>query len=106
MFWTSVLLVAVQNMVTKRDLGVATASTMYFEQLGSVIGLAILGTIVNMTLNLNLQNNTAHISSTLLVTAIHNVFIIAVILNIIGLVICFFLKDIYMSNEMDEEEIV
>jgi hypothetical protein len=26
-------------------------------------------------------------------------------LNIIGLVLCFFLKDIYMSNEMEEEEI-
>ena len=96
--------VAVQNSVTKRDLGVVTASTMYFENLGSVIGLTILGAIVNMTLNLNLQNTTVHVSSFLLVTAIHNVFIVAVILNIIGLVLCFFLKDIFMSNEMEEEK--
>jgi MFS family permease len=95
--------VAVQNAVTKRDLGVATSSSMYFEQLGSVIGLAVLGTIVNMTLKLNLQNTTVNIASPLLVTAIHNVFFIGVILNIIGLVLCFFLKDIYMSNEMEEE---
>ena len=100
-----VFTVAAQNAVTKRDLGVVTSSTMYFEQLGSVIGLTILGAIVNMTLNLNLQNTTVHVSSSLLVTAIHNVFIVAVILNIIGLVLCFFLKDIYMSNEMEEEEI-
>jgi MFS family permease len=97
--------VAVQNAVTKRDLGVATSSSMYFEQLGSVIGLAVLGTIVNMTLKLNLQNTTVNISSPLLVTAIHNVFLVGVILNIIGLVLCFFLKDIYMSNEMEEEGI-
>jgi EmrB/QacA subfamily drug resistance transporter len=97
--------VAIQNAVTKRDLGVVTSSTMYFESLGSVIGLAILGAIVNMTLKLNLQNTTIHVSSSLLVTAIHNVFIIAVILNIIGLILCFFLKDLYMSNEMEEEEI-
>ena len=97
--------VAAQNAVTKRDLGVVTSSSMYFESLGSVIGLAILGTIVNMTLNLNLQN-TVHVSSSLLVTAIHNVFLIAVMLNIIGLVLCFFLKDIYMSNEMGGEEII
>jgi hypothetical protein len=58
-----------------------------------------------MTLKLNLQNTTIHVSSSLLVTAIHNVFIIAVILNIIGLILCFFLKDLYMSNEMEEEEI-
>jgi EmrB/QacA subfamily drug resistance transporter len=97
--------VAVQNAVTKRDLGVATSSSMYFEQLGSVIGLAVLGTIVNMTLKINLQNTTVNISSPLLVTAIHNVFLVGVILNIIGLVLCFFLKDIYMSNEMEEEGI-
>ena len=58
-----------------------------------------------MTLKLNLQNTTLNVSSPLLVTAIHNVFIIGVILNIIGFVLCFFLKDIYMSNEMEEDEI-
>jgi len=97
--------VAAQNAVTKRDLGVVTSSTMYFRFLGSVIGLAVLGAIVNMTLKLNLQNTTIHVSSSLLVTAIHNVFIIAVIMNIIGFIICFFLKDLHMSNKMEEEEI-
>ena len=98
-------IIAAQNAVKKRELGVVTSSSMYIEQLGSVIGLAILGTIVNMTLNLNLQNTMVHVSPSLLVTAIHNVFVIAAILNIIGLVLCFFLKDVYMSNEMEEEEI-
>ncbi len=97
--------VAVQNAVTKKDLGVVTASSMYIESLGSVIGLAILGTIVNMTLKLNLQNTAVHVSSTLLVTAIHNVFIVSVVLNIIGLLLCLFLKDLHMSNEMEVEEI-
>jgi len=95
-------IVAAQNAVKKRDLGVVTSSSMYFESLGSVVGLTILGAIVNMTLNLNLQNTNVNVSSSLLVTAIHNVFIIAVILNIIGLVLCFFLKDLQMSNEFDE----
>ena len=94
--------VAAQNSVTKRDLGVVTSSSMYFESLGSVIGLAVLGTIVNMTLNSNLQD-TVHVSSSLLVAAVHNVFTAAVLLNIIGLILCFFLKDIYMSDEMEEE---
>jgi EmrB/QacA subfamily drug resistance transporter len=97
--------VAVQNAVTQRDLGVVTSSSMYFEQLGSVIGLAVLGTIVNMTLKINLQDTPVNVSSSLLVSAIHNVFIIAVVLNIIGLVLCFFLKDLHMSNEMEVEEI-
>lgn len=95
--------VAAQNAVAKKDLGVVTSSTMYFRFLGSVIGLAVLGAVVNMTLKLNLQNTTAHISSTLLVTAIHNVFIIAVIMSIVGLILCIFLKDLHMSNEMGED---
>ncbi len=96
--------VAAQNAVTKRDLGVVTSATMYFRFLGGVIGLAVLGAIVNMTLNLNLQTAKVHVSSSLLVTAIHNVFIIATIMNIIGFVICFLLKDLYMSNEMEGDE--
>ena len=97
--------VAAQNSVSKRDLGVVTSSSMYIEQLGSIIGLAVLGTVVNMTLNLNLQNTTVHVSSSLIVTAVHNVFVIAAVLNIMGLALCFFLKDIYMSDEMEEEKI-
>ncbi|MGO9387526.1 MAG: MDR family MFS transporter [Methanobacterium sp.] len=96
--------VAAQNAVTKRDLGVVTSATMYFRFLGGVIGLAVLGAIVNMTLNLNLTTAKVHVSSSLLVTAIHNVFIIAVVMNIIGFVLCFFLKDLYMSNEMESDE--
>lgn len=98
------LMVASQNAVSKKDLGVVTSSTMYFRFIGSVISLAILGTIVNMTLNLNLQNTMAHVSQTLLVTAIHNVFIVGVILNIIGFMLCLFLKDLHMSNEIEKEE--
>ncbi len=96
--------VAAQNAVTKRDLGVVTSSTMYLRFLGGVIGLAVLGAIVNSTLNLNLQNSTVHVSSSLLVTAIHNVFLIAVVMNIIGFVLCFFLKDLHMSNERETDE--
>ena len=97
--------VAAQNAVIKRALGVVTSSTMYFRFLGSVIGLAVLGAIVNMTLKLNLQNTTVHVSSSLLVTAIHNVSIIAVIMNIIGFALCLFLKDLHMSDKMGDEEI-
>ncbi len=95
-----IFMIAVQNAVSKRDLGVVTSSSMYFEQLGSVVGLAVLGSIMNNTLNYNLQNSTANVVSPLLVTALHNVFIAALIMNLLGFVICFFLTDIYMSNEI------
>ncbi|MTK64635.1 MAG: MFS transporter [Methanobacterium sp.] len=94
-----IFMIAAQNAVSKRDLGVVTSSSMYFEQLGSVVGLAILGTIVNMTLNSNIQN-TVNLTSPLLVTALHNVFITALIMNIVGFIICFFLRDVHMSDDM------
>lgn len=95
-----IFMIAAQNAVSKRDLGAVTSSSMYFEQLGSVVGLTILGTIVNMTLKSNLQNTTLNVASPPIVIAIHNVFIAALVMNIIGFLICFFLKDVYMSNEM------
>ena len=100
-----IFIVAAQNAVAKRDLGVVTSSSMYFEQLGSVVGLAVLGTIVNMTLKLNLQNTTITCFIILISYSYSQCIHYSSIMNIIGLVLCFFLKDIYMSNEMEEEEI-
>src|SRR5665647_567831 len=40
-----VLVLAVQNAVEYRDLGVATSSSTFFRSMGSVFGLAIFGTI-------------------------------------------------------------
>lgn len=95
-----IFMIAAQNAVSKQDLGAATSSSMYFEQLGSVVGLAILGAVVNMTLNLNLQNTTLNLATPLVVTAIHNVFIVALVMNILGFLICLYLRDVYMSNEI------
>jgi MFS family permease len=42
---TQVLVLAVQNSVERRDLGVATATTGFFRALGGAVGAAVLGTI-------------------------------------------------------------
>ena len=41
--------IATQNAVEFRDLGVATATIMFFRTLGGSIGLAAFGTILNAT---------------------------------------------------------
>jgi MFS family permease len=42
---TQVLVVAVQNSVDRRELGVATATTGFFRALGGAVGAAVLGAV-------------------------------------------------------------
>jgi MFS family permease len=42
---TQVLVVAVQNHVARRELGVATATTGFFRALGGAVGAAVLGAV-------------------------------------------------------------
>jgi EmrB/QacA subfamily drug resistance transporter len=42
---TQVLVIAVQNTVDRRELGVATATTGFFRALGDAVGAAVLGTV-------------------------------------------------------------
>lgn len=37
----------IQNAATRRDLGVATASTQFFRNVGSTVGVAVMGTVMN-----------------------------------------------------------
>ncbi len=100
---TPVFTLASQNAVKKQDLGVVTASIQYFRLLGSVVSLAVLGAVVNSTLKINLQNTHAALQPALLTTAIHNVFLIGIALSLVGLIITLFLKELTMSNEIEED---
>jgi MFS family permease len=42
---TQVLIVAVQNSVDRRELGIATATTGFFRALGGAVGAAVLGAV-------------------------------------------------------------
>jgi EmrB/QacA subfamily drug resistance transporter len=42
-----VLILAIQNAVDRRDVGIATATSMFARQLGGVVGLAVLGSVLN-----------------------------------------------------------
>lgn len=50
-----IFVVAVQNIVSHEKIGVATAATQLFRSLGSTIGVAIMGTVLNNSLSENLK---------------------------------------------------
>jgi EmrB/QacA subfamily drug resistance transporter len=49
------IVIAVQNAVEYRDLGIATSSNTFFRSLGGAFGVAIFGTILNNQLTSNLE---------------------------------------------------
>jgi len=51
---TQVLVIAVQNAVSYRDLGTATSGTTYFRTIGSSVGVAVFGTVFANRLAANL----------------------------------------------------
>jgi MFS family permease len=55
-FW-SILTLSVQNSLPRSQLGVGTGAVRFFGQLGGVLGIAIVGTVVNNTLATNLTHN-------------------------------------------------
>ena len=53
-----VLVLAVQNAVDHRDLGIATSATSFFRSMGGAFGVAVFGAILTSSLNANLADLT------------------------------------------------
>ncbi|WP_110926280.1 MDR family MFS transporter [Bacillus massiliglaciei] len=55
--------IATQNAVSHKELGVATASTQLFRNLGGTIGIAVMGTVMANNLQTNLEETMQHSSA-------------------------------------------
>jgi EmrB/QacA subfamily drug resistance transporter len=74
---TQVLVVAVQNTVDRRELGVATAATGFFRALGGAVGAAVLGTVFA-----HASDGGAHVAD-----AVRAVFLVAAPLAVLALLV-------------------
>jgi MFS family permease len=92
-----VFTVAIQNAVLRRDIGIATASSQFFRNVGATITLPIFGLIVNLTMNMDI-NTVSSVPVGPMIAAIHNVFIFGIVMCIIGLIASLLLKDAVLSN--------
>ncbi len=83
--------VAVQNAFTLRDIGIVTASMRFFRNVGTIIFVPVFGYIMNFTLGSSTVVNASYTQT--LVLAIQNIFLVAIILSLVGLIVAFFLKE-------------
>jgi EmrB/QacA subfamily drug resistance transporter len=83
---TQVLVVAVQNTVDRRELGVATATTGFFRALGGAVGAAVLGTVFAAQAG---AHASAHV-----VEAVQAVFLVAAPLAALALLVVLRLPEV------------
>src|SRR5204863_4003594 len=71
---TQILVVAVQNSVERRELGVATATTGFFRALGGAAGAAVLGAVFAAQAG---AHGGAHVARADLIAGVQDVFLVA-----------------------------
>ncbi len=124
-----VLILAIQNAVEPRDLGVATSTSMFARQLGGAVGLALLGSVFNSQLKqwiADLVPASANLDPSRLrgrpetladltpavrdavadafARSLHTVFLWCIPVALAALVLAFFLKGIPLREHVGEEE--
>jgi EmrB/QacA subfamily drug resistance transporter len=118
------IVIALQNSVDFKDMGVATSSNTFFRSLGSVFGTAIFGTILTNRLGHYLlaegfdpakaeviQNNTAALAGLppqmqsnaldAFVSSFHVVFLAAVPVTALGFIVALFLREAPLRTNKD-----
>ena len=96
--------ITAQNAFTLRDIGIVTASMRFFRNIGTIVFVPIFGYIMNLTL----MSSAATLGKTqALVTSIQNIFFLAIILALVGLIVAFFLKEIPLGEDspVSQEEV-
>jgi EmrB/QacA subfamily drug resistance transporter len=84
---TQVLVVAVQNSVDRRELGVATATTGFFRALGGAIGAAILGAVFAAQAGPRASQGGAHALRSDVIDGVQTVFLVAAPLAALALLV-------------------
>jgi MFS family permease len=84
---TQVLVVAVQNDVDRRQLGVATATTGFFRALGGAVGAAALGAVFAAHAGAHVADGRATVSAAGVVDGVQAVFLVAAPLAALALLV-------------------
>ncbi len=99
----AVPMVAGQNALPASQLGVGTAATRYLGQVGAVLGIAIVGAVVNSGASPTLLRRlpTTLAGKQALASALQHGFVAVLVFAGLALVVTFFLKDLPMATAQD-----
>ncbi len=93
-----VLIVAVQNSVDRRQLGVAMATTSFFRALGGSLGAAVLGAVFAARVGSSGANMAVSAlgqpARTQIIDAVQTVFVIAAPISVVALLVVLLLKEV------------
>jgi MFS family permease len=99
---TQILVVAVQNSVDRRELGIATATTAFFRALGGAVGAAVLGAIFAARVGAHASEGGLHglgaALRTDIVDAVQVIFVVAAALAAIALVVVLRLPEVPLQT--------
>ena len=99
---SQVLVVAVQNHVDRRELGIATATTGFFRALGGAVGAAVLGAVFAAEAGARASDSGQGIDSALradIVDAVQTVFLVAAPLAALALLVVLALPEAPLKTE-------
>jgi EmrB/QacA subfamily drug resistance transporter len=100
---TQILVLAVQNSVERRELGVATAATGFFRALGGAVGAAVLGAVFAARAGLHASGQGIHALDAAarggLIDGVQAVFLVAAPLAALALLVVFALPESPLETE-------
>jgi EmrB/QacA subfamily drug resistance transporter len=91
---TQILVVAVQNSVERRELGIATATTGFFRALGGAVGAAVLGAVFT-------AQTGAHPARGDVIDGVQAVFLVAAPLAALALIVVLLLPETRLKTSAD-----
>lgn len=92
----TVFTISVQNAFSLREIGIVTASMQFFRNVGATVSIPIFGYIMNFTM----ASSVINLGKTeVLALSIQNIFLVAMLLALAGLVIAFFLREIPLGGD-------